>query len=463
MSAPLVLVVASFATASLAFIFRNQRTVSSLIAASGATFLAGFILFAPLDEAFTLLGFSIRFENSWIVLGRELILGTAIRPMIAFLYLTGLFLLSGSWLAVKNRFFPTIAMLMLITVAGSIMVEPFLFASAFIGLAAVGSVLLLVSQEYPSSVGAVRLMVLYTFAMLSILLGGWMIETGTGIGTSAEGGVSAATVIGFGFAILMAIPPFHIWLTAGVQESNSFIVAFVTVILQAAGFFLLLRFMDAFTWLREDLTFHAGLRIISIATMVLASFWAFSARDLRKVFSYAIVADMGVIVLALSHASPAGARIALALFGARVFGIAILALGLCVVQLHKRDWRGAGRRQPIAALAILVGLLSLAGFPLTAGFPGRWALLSLEFARDAYILISILLAMIISALLVLRWAAILFDPTIAHEQDQESPSQQAYLLIGIGSLVLLGIAPQILVPWVVEVTGGLPHLFPLIP
>jgi NADH-quinone oxidoreductase subunit N len=459
-SSPLVIVVASIAIAILAGLFRNQRTAASLIAASGAALLAVFILFVPLDEASSVIGFSLRFDSQWIVLGRVLNLGPAIRPMIGFLYLAGLYLFSGSWLVVQNRFFPSIAVLMMMTVAGSIMVEPFLFASAFIGLAAMGSVLLLVSQHNPQSGGAIRLMVLYSFAMLAILLSGWMIETGSGTGTSSNDGITAATVLGFGFAILMAIPPFHIWLTTGIQESNTYIVAFVTIILQSAGFFFLLRFLDAYTWLREDPIFHTGLGIISTGTMILASLWALSSTDLRKVFAYAIVADMGVILLALSHASSVGSRIALALFGARIFGIAVLALGLCVIRTHVGEWRGVGRRHPIAALSILVGLLSLAGFPLTAGFPGRWALLSLNYSQNLYILISLLVTMILFALLVLRWATILFDPTQDEERFHRITPLRIYLLFGIASLMLLGIAPQILVPWVVEVAAGLKHLFP---
>ena len=124
------------------------------------------------------------------------------------------------------------------------------------------------------------------------------------------------------------------------------------------------------------------------------------------------------------------------------------------------EWRGAGRRQPIAALSILVGLLSLAGFPLTAGFPGRWALLSLNYSQDLYILITLLSTMILFALLVLRWATILFDPTQDEERTPRITPLRLYLLFGIASLLLLGIAPQILVPWVVEVAAGLTHMFP---
>jgi formate hydrogenlyase subunit 3/multisubunit Na+/H+ antiporter MnhD subunit len=460
MSAPLLLVIASILIAFLAFLARNQRTASALISASGAALIAVFVLFAPFDKAIEILGVSLRFESRWIVLGRVLNLETSIRPMIGFLYLCGLYFYSGSWIIVLNRFFPSVAPLMLITVASSIMVEPFLFAAAFIGLAAMGSVLMLVSQITPQSVGAVRLMVLYTFAMLAILLSGWMIETGSGTGAAISEGLRAATVLSFGFAILMAIPPFHIWLTAAAQESNPFVLAFVTVVLQGSGFFFLLRFIDAYAWLREDAIFTSGLQVISAGTMLLSSLWALSARDLRRVFAYAIVADMGVILLALSNSNPDSARIALALFGPRVFGIAVLALGLCITRSNGTTWRGAGRQYPLAALAILVGLLSLAGFPLTAGFPGRWALLSIAFGQRAFIVVTLLTTMILFALLVLRWATILFDPRIKLERERGTRAQEFYLLFGIAGLLLLGIAPQILTPWVVEVASGLANLFP---
>lgn len=460
MSAPFIIVTASVVTALLAGLGRNYRTTSALISASGAALIGVFVLFAPFDSAFDVLGIPIRFDSSWIILGRALNMPTAIRPMIGFLYLIGLYMFSGSWVLEINRFFPSIAMLVLLTVAASIMVEPFLYAAAFIGLAAMGSVLLLVSPLQPRSVGAVRIMVLYTFSVLTILLSGWMIETGSGTGSAYGEGVRVAIVLTFGFTILMAIPPFHIWLTAAAEDANPYILAFVTVLLQGAGFFLLLRFLDAFAWLREDPIFSLGLEVVSAGTVILASLWALSTPDLRKVFAYAVIADMGAILLALSHGSPEGSRIALALFGTRIFGIAVLALGLSLLMERATQWRGAGREQPVAALSILIGLLSLTGFPLTAGFPARWALTALEFQSRALILFTLLATLMIFALLVMRWAIVLFEPTDASTRQPRKVSQQIYMIIGISSLVVLGIAPQVVIPWVVEVASGLTNLFP---
>jgi len=52
------------------------------------------------------------------------------------------------------------------------------------------------------------------------------------------------------FAILMAVPPFHLWISAAAQRANPHSMAFVIFILQSAGLFFALRFLDGFPWLR---------------------------------------------------------------------------------------------------------------------------------------------------------------------------------------------------------------------
>jgi NADH-quinone oxidoreductase subunit N len=460
MSAPLLIGLATIIIAFLSFLTRNQRTTSALLAASGAAMISLFVLFAPFDSAFGIAGIPVRFDSRWVVLGRALSLEAAVRPMIGFLYIVGLLLMSGSWVVSVNRFFPAIAMLFLFTVAGSIMVEPFLYAAAFIGLAAMGSVLMLVSPDHPSSTGAVRLMVLYTFAVIAILISGWMIDTGSGTATALGEGVRAAGVISLGFAILLALPPFHVWITRSMQETDPYVLAFVIVVLQAAGFFLLLRFLDSYAWLRTDPILISGMRFLSIGAMVLTSLWALTTSDLRQVFGYAIIADICVVLLAVSNAEVDGIRISLGLFGSRILSIGIVALGLSRLSIGEGEWEGVGRIYPFAALGILIGLLSLSGFPLTAGFPGRWALLSLELSMERYSVLVVLITMMVFTFIVLRWAAILFAPGSVAESERIYVTKQLYFVFGLAGLIILGIAPQIVIPWVVEVATGLTNLFP---
>ena len=44
------------------------------------------------------------------------------------------------------------------------------------------------------------------------------------------------------------------------------------------------------------------------------------------------------------------------------------------IRSYYEDFKGAGYRQPLAAAALLVFVLSLAGIPPTAGFMGKFAI-----------------------------------------------------------------------------------------
>jgi formate hydrogenlyase subunit 3/multisubunit Na+/H+ antiporter MnhD subunit len=86
-------------------------------------------------------------------------------------------------------------------------------------------------------------------------------------------------------------------------------------------------------------------------------------------------------LLAIGHGSPDGLRIAIVLLGLRGVALAVWGLGLGLLRSLRParsdafdHMRGLGRKAPLAAAAMVLGGLSLVGFPLTAGFPGRWAL-----------------------------------------------------------------------------------------
>jgi len=122
------------------------------------------------------------------------------------------FLLPAAWLVNVSRFFPSVALLILAIVAASLMVDPFVFAAVFIELAAMGAVFVLVTQKHPRSTGATRMLILYTFAMLSILFTGSLLEVAGITSATPVLAMRVTFMLGFGFAILMTVPPFHLWL-----------------------------------------------------------------------------------------------------------------------------------------------------------------------------------------------------------------------------------------------------------
>jgi hypothetical protein len=61
--------------------------------------------------------------------------------------------------------------------------------------------------------------------------------------------------------------------------------------------------------------------------------------------------------------------------------------------------------------------------------------------------------------LVIRWAAILFGRGDGEDFIAMSKEPRAFLLGGIILLLLLGLFPQFIFPWVEDVASGLANLF----
>ena len=435
---------------------------SALAAAIGAGSIAAFVLLVPFDEAFLFGEISIKFASEWIVLGRMFSLSANVRPLIGFLYLAGAFLLPAAWLVNANRFFPSVALLILVIVAASLMVDPFVFAAVFIELAAMGAVFVLVTQQHPRSTGATRMLILYTFAMISILFTGSLLEVAGITNATPVLAMRVTFILGFGFAILMTVPPFHLWLPKSAEESDPYILVFILIILQSAGFFFLLRFLDSYVWLRELTFIYDGIRIAGIVTTILAVLLSASQRDVKKLMAYALLVDLGVILIAIGSGTEDAFRLALSLSAVRVIALGVLALGLsylCNSDRLASQMRGVGYKMPFAAAAFLVGLLSVAGTPLTAGFPGRWSLLTEVLQADGLAAGTVLFSMVGLGVLVIRWAAILFGRGDGDEIIVVSKEPRIFLLGGILLLLLLGLFPQLVFPWVEEVASGLANLF----
>jgi len=462
MNASLIIFFFTAIYALLCLLLRHQRMASALVAATGAGSIAAFVLFVPLDEAFLFGEISIKFTREWIILGRMFSMSESVRPLIGFLYLAGAFLFPPAWVVRANRYFPSVGLLILATVAASLMVDPFVYAAAFIELAAMGAVFVLVTKQNPKSTGAFRMLILYTFAMFSILFTGSLLEV-AGITSATPVLAQRVTfMLGFGFAILMTVPPFHLWMPRSADESDPYILVFILIILQSAGLFFLLRFLNSYIWLREQALIFDGIRIAGIMTTILAVVFAASQRDIKKLMVYALLIDLGVMLISIGSATQEGFRIALSLCAVRVIALGVLVLGLSFLsnpELRADKMRGVGYKLPFAAIAFLVGLLSIAGTPLTAGFPGRWSLLTVVLNTDRVAAGTVIFSMIGLGVLVIRWAAILFGRGDGEESIAMSRVPRDFLIGGIALLLLLGLFPQFAFPWVEKVASGLANLF----
>jgi NADH-quinone oxidoreductase subunit N len=378
MNAPTIWIVAPAVVAILLFLIRNQRALS-IIGGGGTALLALTAQFVPIGEAFRLGTLSIKISASLDVFGRTLQISPAEGSLLAIIYgATALWFFGAEASGTALRIVPYGLLITTLMVA-SIAVEPFLFAALFIELAVLLSVPLLTTIDKPPGRGVVRFLIYQTLAMPFILFSGWLLS-----GVEASPGdialaTQSASMLGMGFAFLLAIFPFYNWIPMLMEETSPFIVGFLLWLLPTITIIFGAGFLDRYSWLRSSPQLATTLQYAGLLMVVTGGFWAATQRHLGRIMAYGSIAETGFSILALSLDPRLGIPILFLLIPARALGLAVWSLSLTVIKDHVETTRfsavrGLLRSFPFASAALILASLSTSAFPLLAGFPARLAL-----------------------------------------------------------------------------------------
>jgi hypothetical protein len=134
---------------------------------------------------------------------------------------------------------------------------------------------------------------------------------------------------------------------------------------------LLFGLLDLVPAARAATEFQTALRGSALLSALLAAFLLHRERSASGILSGALLLDTGALTLAALAPGAAGLAVALAALIGRTLSLLLIALGL--------SWPVGGERRTngLRRALLLFGALSLLGVPLTPGFAGRWAQLSL--------------------------------------------------------------------------------------
>lgn len=404
------------------------------------------VLFLPLDSAWEILGQGVKLQSDWVILGRAMILDGANRPGLACLYLGAgvIFALSGG--GPPSRAHAVSAWAILALLSSALMIRPFLLAAVLLELAALAGAVLMSEEGSRFQEPPMRLVTVITPAMLVILLAGWFVETAGVTSATPELANSAATLLLFGFAILIAIPPFHLWLPPAVHARS----VFVLVALQTTGIILALRFLDSYDWLRNSEEVFRAIRLAGLLAMVVGAAVALAETDSRKSTVYSILADSGALLLALGLPGGRGVPIAVALTALRLPGVGLAIAG------WGWDGGGPGRASVWQARANLYGHFALAGFPLTPAFAPRLMLLLALSSTDGLGFSFLLLSSLAITLAALRSAR---RVALTSPGEALSPAGSLYA----SSLALGVLMSSFPTPWIEflgRIAAGLVNLVP---
>jgi multicomponent Na+:H+ antiporter subunit D len=143
---------------------------------------------------------------------------------------------------------------------------------------------------------------------------------------------------------------------------------------------------------------------LAIMAMFTTSTIAIFQDDMKRLFAYSSVAQVGYIILGLSFASQIGVAAGIihlfnhAIIKCTIFmGLGCIALRVGGVSI--KDMCGLGYRMPWTMAAIVIGGLGLIGIPMTVGFVSKLYLVRAAFEQDmwpiaALIVLSSLLAIV---------------------------------------------------------------------
>jgi len=465
MSAPMLLVVATVLLTGVALGMGRRPRAMAWIAGGGAGTLGMAVLLVPADASLTLFGVGIKFSSQVQLLGRAMVLNAANRGLVAFLFLAAAFLFLGGWAASPGRHFYWAGLAMVASLACSLMIEPFLYAAVFLMVSAMTGALMLAETHAPAQRGAIRLLAYYTLAMMAILLAGWLLER-TGVSAGApELTRRTGLLLALGVAVVLLVPPFHLWVPAAMDESHPYNVAFLVLLMNAAGLFFLLRLLEANAWLREVPSFLSFFRVAGIGMVTYGSLTGLAQRRFGRMLAYLAVADGGAALVAISAGGASGYLLGLGLTGARVLSLGCWALGLSVLRLrHSTDdeagMTGALVRSPWASIAALIGALGMAAYPMTCGFPGRWAVLLGHASGDVVAAALMLAGGAVAVSAVLRWTGIMAGGPRGREPHTLGRGEVLFLGGGIALCLMVGVFPQLLFPWLLRAAAGLAGLTP---
>jgi len=438
---------------------RRRAYLPFAIASVAAAMIGLFVLFAPLDEAISLIGIPLRLDSTWQILGRPMSLDPQNRAGVGFLFLAGALFFGLGWAVSPGRSFVPAGLIALALLTGALTIQPFLFAAIFLELAAMACVLILIPPGSRSERGVLNLLVLYSMAMMAILFTGWLLENAGVTSVTPDLALRVILLLGLGFVILVFVPPFHYWLPSIADRVSPYSLAFVAIILQSSGLFFLLRFLDNFAWMRSDPLISTAIEAAGILMIIFGTLVAVAQKSFLKIAVYILIADIGVSLLAIGANLEIGTEIALGLTSVRVISLALWGLGAGL--MSKSGYlSGAGRAAPVATAAALIGLLSLAGQPLTAGFPWRWAILDQLGENIGIGALLITLSMLAIVWAVLRWARVLYDSEPAEDETLPVVAGRVAAALLVAICLLWGIFPQLGMPWVSQAAVGLVNLGP---
>jgi NADH-quinone oxidoreductase subunit N len=256
----------------------------------------------------------------------------------------------------------------------------------------------------------------------------------------------------------VAAVPFHMWLPDAYEGAPTPVTGFMATGIKAAAVAGLIRLFGTAFANPAVAQGHAGwarlVGLIAFATMTLGNLAAIRQESVKRMLAYSSIAHAGYLLVGVCALGfgVTSARPALIFYLIAYSGMTLGAFTVAAwvgrrseERARVDDWSGLARRRPALALAMTLFLLSLAGFPPTGGFFGKFYLFRAAVERPElmWLVVAAVLNSVISVYYYLRIVVAMYFRERPEEFASYPSLATGVVVVLLVVLVMgLGLAPS---------------------
>jgi len=243
--------------------------------------------------------------------------------------------------------------------------------------------------------------------------------------------------------------PLHVWLPDSMEGPTPISALIHAATMVTAGIFMVARMSPLF---EQSTTALSTVLVIGATTALFMGFLGVVNNDIKRVIAYSTISQLGYMTVALG-ASAYSAGIFHLMTHAFFKALLFLAAGSVIIAMHhEQDMRRMGglrKYMPITYWTCLVGALALIGFPGTAGFFSKDALIDAvrgsHLAGSGYAYFCVVSGVFVTALYTFRMFFMTFHGAERMDRHTREHLHESPWVVTV-PLILLAI-PSALIGW----------------
>ena len=284
--------------------------------------------------------------------------------------------------------------------------------------------------------------------------------------------IIAFVFIAAGYAIEAAIVPFHFWLPDAYTAAPASSAAFLSALVDQGSYYILIRVLLYIVVPKGSnavLDWTLMLAVMAALAMIVGNLFALIQTDIKRLIAYICVADVGYNLVAISSVSSLGllGNLYFFLIGGITTALAFMTIGILNSHGFKSmdDFAGIGKKMPLVCLALVMAGLSFAGVPPFGGFIGKYLVFTAAIeANLSWLAVIGVLTSVLQTAFLFRLIYVMYGKKAKNETSiKESKRILIPIFILAGTLIVVGLYPQIVLNLIHPVVNQLKTIIPTLP